>query len=106
MSSEVESVSAQESIQVSSYTMAVDKNGELQQPAGQLRDCCKETVRLYAAHNPMILCQECNHLIKCFTDQEHFENYLCFCSSRNREVLVSAYEDYKVVVFRNIENFR
>lgn len=104
MSTEVESISSASGGIVSSQAASKQVTEDL--GAKELRSCCEQTVKLYAAHNPMILCQECNHLIKCFTELEHFNNYIAFCESRNREVLISELGEYKVVVFRNIENFR
>jgi hypothetical protein len=82
------------------------KERDLKDIQSPLRNCCQDTIRLYAAHNPMILCQYCNHLIKCFGDEVHYKNYVAFCISRNRDIHTAFMDGYYVVVFRNIENFK
>ncbi|MFK7823662.1 MAG: hypothetical protein AB8G05_05875 [Oligoflexales bacterium] len=71
-----------------------------------LQDCCKETIKAHAQYNPMMLCQVCKHLIKCFKDGSQFRNYIIFCESRGRQIYIDSYDSYQVVVFRNYEPFR
>ena len=71
-----------------------------------LKDCCKETIIAHAQYNPMMLCQVCKHLIKCFKDDSQFRNYIIFCESRGRQIFIDSFDSYQVVVFRNYEPFR
>ena len=48
--------------------------------------CCRQTVRRHVAHNPMMVCPDCKIMIKCFSDERSFNNYLTFCRSRGRRV--------------------
>jgi hypothetical protein len=51
-----------------------------------LPPCCRETVRSHVFHNPMMVCPDCKIMIKCFSDEKSFNNYLTFCRSRGRRV--------------------
>jgi hypothetical protein len=51
-----------------------------------LPPCCRETVKSHVAHNPMMVCPDCKIMIKCFSDEKSFNNYLTFCRSRGRRV--------------------
>ena len=51
-----------------------------------LRPCCRETVRSHVTHNPMMVCPDCKIMIKCFSDEKSFNNYLTFCRTRGRRV--------------------
>ena len=90
---------------------------ELESPAKQhsqaaaagesgLRECCKQTIEDHAIHNPMMLCQVCKHLIKCFSSESCFRNYVKFCESRGRQVYVDRFQNYYIVVYRNYEPYR
>ena len=71
-----------------------------------LKVCCQETIKAHAIYNPMMLCQVCKHLIKCFQNEASFRNYIKFCESRGRQIYTDCFESYRVVVFRNYEPFR
>lgn len=70
---------------------------------GDVPDCCVRTIRQHAKFNPMMVCGECKQIIKCFTDQRAFENYLTFCKSRRRQILRGTVETLYTVVFRSYE---
>ena len=74
--------------------------------ASNLRDCCKDTIDTHALYNPMILCQSCKRLIKCFKEEREFRNYVVFCQSRGRRFDVGDHGEYKAVIFENYEPFR
>ena len=73
---------------------------------GNINECCKKTIHALANYNPMMVCQECKQLIKCFTNDAAFRKYLTFCKSRGRHLLVDELDQYKVVVFTSYEPFR
>lgn len=84
----------------------MESSNSIDQPARtELRRCCRETIDLHVSHNPMMLCQVCKYLIKCFTDEPAFRNYSTFCQSRSRGFQVGFYEGYHVIVFRSYESF-
>lgn len=66
----------------------------------EVEQCCRETVEELAKNNPIMVCQSCKRLIKCFQDLNAFRNYLIFCRSRSREVHASQHAGYYVAVFR------
>ena len=72
----------------------------------EINPCCQETVEVHAINNPIMVCQHCKQLIKCFKDQRAFRNYLVFCKSRGRKVLAGEHQGYYVVVFRSYETLR
>jgi hypothetical protein len=65
--------------------------------------CCVETMRIHAANNPMMVCNICKQLIKCFTDESAYQRYIRFCQSRGRKVLEGVYNQYRVVIFRSYD---
>jgi hypothetical protein len=68
--------------------------------------CCVETINKHAEINPILSCQECKFLIKCFTEESQYRNYVKFCRSRGRKVMSAKYDRYWVVVFPTQETFR
>jgi hypothetical protein len=62
--------------------------------------CCFKTVKIYAVRNPMIMCQGCKHIIKCFLEPAAFQNYVTFCHSRGRHIVTDKVGPYHVVVFK------
>ena len=60
--------------------------------------CCIQTMDNHSAHNHMIVCDECNDLIKLFSNGAAFRNYLKFCQSKDREVLSGRYKDFYVII--------
>ena len=75
-------------------------------PSDDLQPCCRETIEAHALYNPMILCQTCKRLIKCFKDSSEYRNYTKFCNSRGRSFETAKYDMYDVVLFNNYEPFR
>lgn len=71
----------------------------------ELLECCKNTIKLHAANNPMMVCSECKQIIKCFDDQKAFRNYQRFCASRHRRILATSYEERLVIVFRSYDTY-
>lgn len=71
----------------------------------ELNDCCKKTIRLHAANNPMMVCSECKQIIKYFEDQKAFRNYQRFCASRHRKILATEFESRLIVVFRSYDTY-
>ena len=69
----------------------------------QLNHCCLNTVKFYAVRNPMIMCQGCKHIIKCFLEERAFHNYVKFCNSRGRHIVADYIRPYHVVAFRAYE---
>ena len=65
--------------------------------------CCRDTVKQHVTFNLMMVCPSCKSLIKCFDDQKAFKNYITFCQSRRREVLVDEYQKYFVVSFKSYD---
>ncbi|MFK7872073.1 MAG: hypothetical protein AB8C84_02730 [Oligoflexales bacterium] len=70
------------------------------------RDCCMRTVRDNAKFNPMMVCAECKYLIKCFTDDAAYRNYLKFCASRGRQVEHGMLDSYRVTIFKAFDQYR
>ncbi len=69
---------------------------------GELRNCCKETVISHAINNPMMMCQTCKYIIKCFKEDKAFRNYVRFCCSSSRKITISEVAGYKVIVFHKV----
>ena len=65
-----------------------------------LTNCCEETVRMHAAHNPMMVCPNCKQFIKCFTDDKSCRNYIKFCKSRHRKLSIARYGAMQIVMYR------
>ncbi len=63
----------------------------------ELPACCQQTIETHAAYNPMIVCQTCKSLLKCFKDGPAFNNYIRFCQSRGRPFKVTDTETYKII---------
>jgi len=64
-----------------------------------LLPCCRHTIELHALYNPMMVCNDCHQIIKCFLDEKSFRNYLTFCNTKRREVATGKTSDYYIVVF-------
>ena len=69
----------------------------------ELSLCCNKTIARHAAFNPMILCSGCQHIIKCFTSEKLYQQYLKFCKSRGRKVLAGFHSPYYVVIYRSFD---
>ncbi len=76
-----------------------------QYPASRIRLCCQQTIAKHAANNPMMVCQDCKHLIKCFRGEAAYRNYITFCNSRKRKIMTGTMEGYLVVVFRSYDPY-
>lgn len=72
---------------------------------GKLRPCCEGTISLHAANNSMMVCGTCKQIIKCFTDERAYRNYVKFCNSRHRKFITLPHKGYNVVVFKAYEKF-
>lgn len=62
--------------------------------------CCIATIRQHVRFNPMMVCGSCKHIIKCFTEERAFQNFLTFCRSRRRPVLMGIVDEQYTVTFR------
>jgi hypothetical protein len=51
-----------------------------------LQACCRQTIRRHVAHNPMMVCPDCKIMIKCFSDEKSYNNYVTFCRGRGRRI--------------------
>ncbi len=71
-----------------------------------LQGCCVATIKQHVRFNPMMVCSECKNIIKCFTEERAFQNYLTFCRSRRRPVLTAVIEGHFTVAFRSYDTFQ
>jgi hypothetical protein len=67
----------------------------------QLRPCCEATISLHAKNNAMMVCGTCKHIIKCFSEERAYKNYLKFCDSRHRKIVTGRVDGYHIVIFRS-----
>lgn len=70
-----------------------------------LLGCCVNTINLLALHNPMMVCSECKQIIKCFTSDSSFRNYLTYCRSSRRPFSTGQTGQYQVVVFKSYDTY-
>jgi hypothetical protein len=66
-----------------------------------ISQCCQDTINALVFDNSMMVCQRCRNLIKAFTDETAFRNYLIFCQSRGRKINAAKLGPYLVVAFKN-----
>ena len=66
-----------------------------------LTPCCRKTVRSHVAHNPMMVCPDCKMMIKCFSDEKSFNNYVTFCKSRGRRIKSVTDAGFYFVMYNN-----
>lgn len=71
-----------------------------------LRNCCINTINLHARFNPMMVCSECKHIIKCFKDKDAYDKYFIFCRSRKRQIAVGHLNEYYTIVFKSYDTFK
>jgi hypothetical protein len=71
----------------------------------ELANCCKRTIDLLSKNNPMMVCQECKHMIKVFSSDIPFKNYVRFCNSRHRSIFTCSYKELKVVIYQAFNSF-
>jgi len=82
-----------------------DPRGVEPSSASAIPNCCVSTIRIHVRFNPMMVCAECKNIIKCFTDERAFRNYLTFCNSRRRPVLTGRVDEYWTVAFRSYDTY-
>ncbi len=70
-----------------------------------LLDCCKKTIKMHAANNPMMVCSDCKQIIKCFDDERAYKNYQRFCASRHRRILATQFDNRYIVVFKSYDTY-
>lgn len=73
--------------------------------SSSLPSCCVETIRHLVRDNPMMVCSHCKFIIKCFTDERAYQNYLIFCRSRRRPVVTGVVDGYFTCAFRSYDTF-
>lgn len=71
-----------------------------------VRQCCIDTINVHARFNPMMVCSECKHIIKCFKDEAAYSKYLQFCQSRKRQVSIGRVDDYHTIIFKSYDGYR
>ncbi len=84
-------------------------SGEEASPAASLHGsipvCCVSTISTHVRFNPMMVCADCKNIIKCFDDERAYQNYLKFCQSRRRPILMGRVENYWTIAFRSYDSF-
>jgi hypothetical protein len=73
--------------------------------SGSLPACCVSTIRHHVKHNPMMVCSQCKFIIKCFSDERAYQNYIVFCRSRRRPVVIGIVDGYFTCAFRSYDTF-
>ena len=68
-------------VPVVDYSVLMNERALLTVPA-----CCRQTIRRHVMHNPMMVCSECKIMIKCFSDEKSYNNYVTFCRGRGRRI--------------------
>lgn len=66
----------------------------------KVSSCCLDTIKELAQNNPMMACQHCGKIIKCFREESSFNKYALFCESRKRNIQKANYETYKIILFK------
>lgn len=69
-----------------------------------LDKCCQETVESHAQINSMMVCGVCRHIIKCFTEERPYKNFLTFCHTRGRNVRATRSGNLLMVVYKSHGN--
>jgi len=72
---------------------------------GSIPNCCVATIATHVRFNPMMVCADCKNIIKCFDDERAYKNYLKFCQSRRRPILMGQVENYWTIAFRSYDSF-
>ncbi len=72
---------------------------------GSIPGCCVSTISMHVRFNPMMVCADCKNIIKCFDDERAYQNYLKFCQSRRRPILMGRVENYWTIAFRSYDSF-
>ena len=73
----------------------MNENESLQ---GSFANCCIDTINAHSAHNHMLVCSECNDLIKLYLDPVAYRNYLRFCQTKDRNVIYGMYKEFSVII--------
>jgi hypothetical protein len=71
----------------------------------EVNSCCLETINALINDNSMMVCQRCRNLIKSFTSEESYRNYVIFCHSRGRKLQTAKLGPYLIVTFKNYTTF-
>lgn len=79
---------------------------EALEPEEMVKQCCVTTINVHARFNPMMVCSECKHIIKCFKDEAAYDKYLIFCKSRKRKVAIGRVGEYHTIIFKSYDAFR
>ena len=74
-------------------------------PPEKIYDCCITTIGLHAANNPMMVCENCKQIVKVFTSEPAFKNYIKFCDGRGRTFRGGETSKYRVVTFHIYDTF-
>ncbi len=81
-------------------------SSETLEPEESVKPCCVTTINVHARFNPMMVCSECKHIIKCFKDEPAYDKYLIFCKSRKRQVAIGRVGEYHTIIFKSYDAFR
>ena len=65
-------------------------------------ECCYDTLTQHSTHNMMMVCSSCKKMIKCFDSESKFKNFVSFCHSRRRDILIGKFEERDLVIYRNV----
>jgi hypothetical protein len=68
--------------------------------ADEVNKCCEQTLESHAANNPMMVCGTCKQILKCFSTEKSYRNFMTFCKSRHRKTQDFFYDPYYVVIYR------
>jgi hypothetical protein len=71
-----------------------------------LNKCCINSLKKHVDKNTMISCPDCRFIIKCFSGEDQYKNYVMFCKSRQRQIETTKYQDYFIVCYRAYEPFK
>lgn len=61
--------------------------------------CCHQTIDKLAKCNQMMVCPQCRQIIKVFSDDSAYRNFVKFCESRGRMVQKGVHDNLQVVVY-------
>lgn len=83
----------------------IGRLGEVGMKPEAVSSCCLDTINALVFDNSMMVCQRCRNLIKAFTDETSFRNYVTFCQSRGRKLQATKLGPYLIVAFKNYITF-
>jgi len=84
----------------------LDFTADVMEPEETVKPCCVTTINVHARFNPMMVCSDCKHIIKCFKDEPAYAKYLIFCKSRKRQVAIGRVGEYHTIIFKSYDAFR